>query len=161
METEESHEQALAISRIVDQVSEEFLGDDPHWGPLHTVLPLEWCDGFMWMYRLAQDDAVLEHYKHGITRRYLVIDQNHRTYVYNGDTYDLIPVALAVERVFEGIEEMGWTRHTRYDEEFVTEKHRQWREAGWTVITTASPLEAGLADAFARLDQLSVENNDG
>jgi hypothetical protein len=41
--------------------------------------------------------------------------------------------------VFEGIEEMGWTRETAYDEEFVAEKHRQLREAGWTVITTGTP----------------------
>lgn len=157
MEPEEHHEQTLAISRIVDQVAEEFLGDEPDWDPLHNVLPLNWCDGFMWMYRLDQDGAVLEHYKHGITRRYLVIDQINRTYQYNGDSYDLIPVAVAVERVFEGLADMGWTRETRYDEDFVTEKHRQLREAGWTVITTASPMEAELAQELGRLENASDE----
>ncbi len=151
------HEETLAISRVVDQVAEEFLGDEPDWKPLHVVLPLSWCDGFMWMYRLEQGSAVLEHYKHGITRRYLVIDQTNRTYRYNGESYDQIPVAVAVDRVFEGLEDMGWTRETRYDEEFVAEKHRQWREAGWTVITTASPLEADLAAELSQLEAASDE----
>ena len=68
MESLEHHEQVLAISRIVDQVADEFLGDDPDRDPLHNVLPLMWCDGFMWMFRTTQSDAVIEHYKHGITR---------------------------------------------------------------------------------------------
>jgi hypothetical protein len=139
MNSEQDHEQILAISRAVDQVADEFLGDEPDWDPLHVVLPLEWCDGFMWMFRLEEDDAVIEMYKHGITRRYLMLDQYNRAYRYTGDSHVRIPVALAVDLVFEGIEEMGWTRETAYDEEFVAEKHRQLREAGWTVITTGTP----------------------
>ena len=157
MDSETHHEETLAISRAVDHVAEEFLGDDPDWDPLHNVLPLSWCDGFMWMYRLEQDGAVLEHYKHGITRHYLVIDQANRTYQFNGESYDQIPVALAVDQVFAGLEDMGWTRETRYDEEFVAEKHRQLREAGWTVITTASPMEAELAQALDQLQDASDE----
>ncbi len=157
MDSEEHHEQTLAISRIVDQVAEKLLGDEADWDPLHNVLSLHWCDGFMWMYRLDQDGAVLEHYKHGITRRYLVIDQINRTYQYNGNSYDLIPVAVAVERAFEGLDEMGWTRETRYDEEFVAEKHRLLREAGATVISTANPNETELASELGQLDDVSSE----
>ena len=54
MESAEHHEEVLAISKIVDQVADEFLGDDSDWGPLETVLPMSWCDGFMWMYRVNQ-----------------------------------------------------------------------------------------------------------
>ena len=151
MESLGHHEQVLAISRIVDQIADEYLGDDPDWGPLHVVLPMEWCDGFMWMYRVEQDDAVIELYKHGITRRYLNLDQTNRAYRYTEDGYVQTPVALAVESVFDGIEEMGWTRETRYDEEFVAEKHRLLAEAGWTVISTATldrdDLGAGLEAA--------------
>lgn len=144
----DNHEEILAISRIVDQVADEFLGDDPDWDPLHNVLPMEWCDGFMWMYRVEQGDAVIELYKHGITRHYINLDQNNRAYRYTGDGYLQIPVAVAIEMVFDGIEEMGWTRETKYDEEFVLEKHRQLRDAGWTVISSASPFEEKLADDF-------------
>ena len=40
--------------------------------------------------------------------------------------------------------QMGWTRETAYDEEFVAKKHRQLREAGWTVITTGAPVSGEL-----------------
>lgn len=155
MYSAEHHEEVLAISRIVDQVADEYLGDEPDWEPLHVVLPLEWCDGFMWMYRVTQDDAVIELYKHGITRRYLNLDQLNRAYEFNGEGYDPIPVAVAVDRVFAGIGEMGWTRETRYDEEFVAEKHRMLREVGWTVISTGTP---GSGELLRELDDLETEN---
>jgi hypothetical protein len=148
-------EQVLAISRIVDQVAEEFLGGEPDWEPLHVVLPLEWCDGFMWMFRAQQGDAVIEMYKHGITRKYLMLDQLNRAYRYIGEDYVQTPVAIAVGLVFEGIEEMGWSRETAYDEEFVSEKHRQLREAGWTVITTAAP---GSGELMRELEELKEDD---
>lgn len=148
------HEQILAISKIVDQVADEFFDDEPDWNPLHVVLPLEWCDGFMWMFRVEEGDAVIEMYKHGITRRYLMLDQNNRTYLYTGEDHVQIPVAVAVERVFEGIEEMGWTRETAYDEEFVAEKHRLLREAGWTVISTGAP---GSGELLRELEAADAE----
>jgi hypothetical protein len=154
--TEQDHdEQVLAISRIVDQVAEEFLGGEPDWEPLHVVLPLEWCDGFMWMFRVEEGDAVVEMYKHGITRNYLMLDQHNRAYRYTGDGHVRIPVALAIDHVFAGIEEMGWSRETAYDEEFVAEKHRQLREAGWTVITTAAP---GSGELMRELDALQEDD---
>ena len=107
MESAEHHEEVLAISKIVDQVADKFFGDDPDWEPLHVVLPLEWCDGFMWMYRVEQDDATIELYKHGITRRYLSLDQDNTAYRFNGTDYIQIPVAEAIDSVFAGIEEMG------------------------------------------------------
>lgn len=67
------------------------------------------------------------------------------------------PGGVAVDRVFEGLKEMGWTRETHYDEEFVAEKHRQLREAGWTVITTASPLERELAQKLVLMEHASDE----
>jgi hypothetical protein len=148
MDPAQNHEEILAISRIVDRVAEEYLGDEPDWEPLHVVLPLEWCAGFMWMFRVEEEDAVIEMYEHGITRRYLMLHQHNRAYRYSGEGHVRIPVAAAVEAVFEGIEEMGWSRETIYDEEFVAEKHRKLREAGWTVITTGTPGSGELLDAL-------------
>lgn len=153
MSSVEDHEQILAISKIVDQVAEEFLGDEPDWDPLHVVLPLEWCAGFMWMFRVTEGDAVIEMYKHGITRRYLMLDQHNRAYLYTGERHVQIPVALAVEQVFDNIEEMGWTRETAYDEEFVAEKHRQLRAAGWTVISTGTP---GSGELLRELEESTI-----
>ena len=62
-----------------------------------------------------------------------------------------------IERVFEEIEEMGWTRETAYNEEFVAEKHRQLREAGWTVITTGTP---GSAELLRELDTVDAEKDE-
>lgn len=151
MESEEHHKQVLAISKVADQIADEFFGDEPDWDPLHVVLPLEWCNGFMWMCRVSQGDAAIELYKHGITRRYLNLDQFNRAYQFNGKGYDPIPVAIAVDRVFADLEELGWSRGTRYDDEFVAEKHRRLRENGWTVISTGAPdLEPGSEPRQAR-----------
>jgi hypothetical protein len=60
-------------------------------------------------------------------------------------------VALAIDHVFAGIAEMGWSRETAYNEEFVAEKHRRLREAGWTVITTGAP---GSGELMRELDAL-------
>lgn len=75
-----------------------------------------------------------------------MLDQYNRAYLYTGERHEQIPVAITVELVFDGIEEMGWTSETVHDEEFVAEEHRKFREAGWTVITTATP---GSAQLFA------------
>lgn len=153
--TPEDQEQVLAISKIADQIADKYLGGEPDWEPLRTVLPLEWCDGFMWMYRVEEGDSVIELYKHGITRRYLNLDQANRAYRFTGDGYIQIPVAVAVDQVFSGIEDMGWSRETKYDEEFVARKHRALREAGWTVITTGAP---GSGELLDQLDSPEAEN---
>lgn len=158
MESLEHHEQVLAISRIVDQVADEFLGDDPDWDPLHNVLPLMWCDGFMWMFRTPpKNDAVIEQYKHGITRNYLNLDQRNRASAYTGSEYVQIPVAEAIDLVFGGLQEMGWDRETRYDEEFVAGRHRRFREAGYTVISTAAPGSRKLVDEQDHVVDVSDE----
>lgn len=35
MSSAENHQEILAISKIVDQLAEEYLGDEPDWDPLH------------------------------------------------------------------------------------------------------------------------------
>lgn len=132
---EESQRLILDISRKLDAISETVLVGDSDWDPLHDVLPMKHCNGFMWMYRSTWNEETVEVYKHGITRRYLHLDHNGRAYEYHSDRYVEIPVDDAVDHVFENIEEMGATRETRYNEEYVREKHRRARELGWTIIS--------------------------
>lgn len=145
METPDRDEMILEISRIVDRWADEYLGDDPDWGPLEAAIPREWCDGFMWMNRVDQGGTTIELYKHGITRRYLNLDHAGGAWVYTGDGYEPTPLPEALDEVFEGLEEMGYDRETVYDEEFIRRKHEAFRRAGWTVISTAAldaePLE--------------------
>lgn len=48
--------------------------DNPDFDPLRAVLPLDECDGWMWMNRSTTDGRVVEHYKHRIARGYLNLD---------------------------------------------------------------------------------------
>ena len=91
----------------------------------------------MWMGRVVQERPTIELYKHGITRRYLNLDQDGGAYEYDGEGYIPVELDFAVERVLEGLEDMGWTRETVYDEAFIARKYAALREAGWTVITSA------------------------
>jgi hypothetical protein len=90
----------------------------------------------MWMTRVEQDGAVIELYKHGITRRHINLDHDGGAYQYNGLGYDPVALDIAIGRVFDGLEDMGWTRETDYNDELVAAKYKALRDAGWTVITT-------------------------
>jgi len=59
--------------------------DFPVWGPLEAILALEDCGGFMYMGLFEMDGERIHHYKHVITRRYLFVDDDLRTYRYLGD----------------------------------------------------------------------------
>lgn len=125
----------LDISRELDAIRERVLVGDPEWDPLHDVLPMKHCNGFVWMYRSTCSEETVEVYKHGISRRYLHLDHNGRAYEYCSDRSVEIPVGDAVDHVFENIEEMGATRVTRHSEEYVREKHRRARELSWTITS--------------------------
>ncbi len=153
METPSRDEMVLRISRILDAWAEECLGTDPDWGPLERAIPREWCGGFMWMNRTEDCGVVIELYKHGITRRYLNLDRFGGAYRYTGDGYELITMEEAIEHVFEGLEEMGFSRETNYDEEFIRRKHEALRAAGWTVISTAQLDTEGADTDVVTLDE--------
>jgi len=134
--TEEDHQRfILEMSRAVDEFRARIGSEEPDWDPLHDAVPIEQCDGFMWMQRVSWKKELIEVYKHGITRRSLHLDHSGNAYLYQGEWYKKISVEKAVDRVFADIEEMGWTRETQYSEEFRREKHRRLRELGWTIIT--------------------------
>ena len=100
----------------------------------------------MWMTRAQQDDAVIEVYKHGITRRTLHLDHQGQAYRYRVDRYVKVALDRAIDDVFEGLEEMGWSRTTKYDAAFIRAKHQALRERGWTVISTADGQDSAQRD---------------
>ena len=132
---EDRQEFILDISRKMDAFREEHLSDEPDWDPLHAALPLKHCNGFMWMHRSERESETIEHYKHGITRRYLHLDHGGHAYLYGDGEYVETPVGIAIEIVFADIASMGATRETAYNEAYVLEKHRKAREMGWTIIS--------------------------
>ena len=125
----------LETSRFLDSYRDWSSAQEIDWDPLHDALPMEHCDGFMWMYRVTWKTEVIEVYKHGITRMSLHLDHSGRAYLYRGDGYEEIPVKDAVDRVFDDIERMGFSRETPYTEEYRRDKYRRAREMGWTIIT--------------------------
>lgn len=125
----------LAVSRAVDEVRPLLGTGQPNWDPLHAALPLEHCDGFMWMHRETWSGRTIEYYKHGITRRYLLLDQHGRAVRWRRRRIVDVPTKRAVDYVFDGIEDLGATRSTPYGEAYRLAKHKALRDAGWTIIT--------------------------
>lgn len=125
----------LQVSKTLDSVRETVLSGEPNWLPLEEALPAEWCDGFMWMGRVDGDPPI-ELYKHGITRRYLNLDSSGRAWRFDAISHTYVPIRFeeAIDHVFEGIEDFGASRATKYDCSFIAEHNRKLHEAGFTVI---------------------------
>lgn len=136
-DTTEEDRQAfiLEASRAVDEYREWTATQEPDWGPLHDALPIEHCNGFMWMARVPWQGEVVEVYKHGITRGPLCLDHSGHAYVLTkNDELERVPVDDATDFAFRGIEELGLTRSSPYTEEYRREKFRKAREQGWTIV---------------------------
>lgn len=143
-------ELVLALSRAVDSVRDN--AGEPVWTPLEAVLPFEWCGGFMYMG--AHEARILcgspdkrtrktvFMYKHGITRRYLMIGDDLQAYGYAasfcevGDpAYTWLPMEDAIARVFEDIDQFGADRTTKYNSAFIAERNARLTAAGYTVVS--------------------------
>ena len=122
----------------VFRLLQEQLDSDPDWdmetvdwGPLHRVLPMAACDGCMFM----GIHMGIRQYKHGFTRRYLLLDTKGTPYRYDGHGgYSRTTTAWAVRHVFEGLEEMGYTRTTPWNDETIAERDARLAAAGWAVV---------------------------
>jgi hypothetical protein len=71
---------ALDLARLTDAARADVSEVAPNWTPLRRLLPRLWWAGFMWMGWLSVGGHRVERYKHGITRRYLLIDAAGRCY---------------------------------------------------------------------------------
>ena len=138
MEREELIDKIQAAVPEMQKAMASLNEDPPNWEPLETVLPMEQCDGFMYM----GCHKGIHMYKHGFTRHYLLLDNDANAYRFIAATERYIPIHLdvAIENVFEGLEEMGLTRESVWDHEAFLLRQKALAEAGWTVINVGPDL---------------------
>lgn len=137
---------ALELSRFVDKLRDGIV--EPNWLPLEALLPVEECAGFMFMggaHAKVMCDGYAKRgiwsYKHGITRRYLHIGDDLRVYTYRGDLcplgdpwYQRANTEWAIKCAFDGIDRLGATRTTAYNDDFIAERNARLVAAGFTVV---------------------------
>ncbi|MFN2488870.1 MAG: hypothetical protein ABR529_03850 [Actinomycetota bacterium] len=133
-------EMITKLSKLDDEwtrMLEERRAHEPDWDPLEKVLPFEWCGAFMFMG--YSGDVRL--YKHGFTRRYLNLDAAGKPYRWTGRRY--VPTSLegALEHAFDGLEDMGETRTSVYDDEAIRRRYEALAQAGWKVVSLG-PVES-------------------
>jgi hypothetical protein len=103
-----------------------------HWTPLELLLGPSRCVGFMFMGRMSNG---ISQYRHRISRRYLFLDDDGRTYgrVASGG-FRRIATPEAIAAVEEPLREMGETLQTPYDSEYIAWKDRILSAAGFEVL---------------------------
>jgi hypothetical protein len=124
------------IRDMLERFKAEHVGVDPQWKPLEDLLPMNWCDGFMFMQGGLGPNHDINAYKHGITRKYLHIDAAGQCYRWTGDGYEPRDSVSAILHVYEGIEQLGGaTPETPYDAEYRARRDAALQQAGFTVIS--------------------------
>ena len=104
---------------------------ETNWKPLETRLGAVRCAGFMFMGRLNS----INQYKHGLSRRYLFLDDEGRAYEAAGrKEFREISFDDALALVEEPLKELGETLETSYDDAYVNRKEAALRAAGFEVL---------------------------
>jgi hypothetical protein len=100
---------------------------EPNWKPLEARLGPAHCAGFMFMGRVNR----INHYKHGISRRYILLDDEGRAYQEFGrNEFREVPIEEALALVEAPLRELGETLETPYDSAYLHRKEAALREAG-------------------------------
>src|SRR5471030_1932910 len=77
----------------------------------------------------------LNQYKHGLSRRYLFLDDEGRAYeAARRSEFREVPFDEALARVEEPLKELGETLETAYDDAYVNRKEAALRAAGIEVL---------------------------
>ena len=102
------------------------------WKPLESLLGSDRCVGFMFMGRLSNG---INQYKHGISRRYLFLDDDSVAYerVHQGG-FRRITTREAIARIEEPLREIAETLETPYDSDYIRCKDAALRAAGFEVL---------------------------
>jgi hypothetical protein len=117
------------------RILEEHRAHDLDWEPLEKALPLKWCAGFMFMGYSGE----IRLYKHGFTRHYLNLDPKGNAYRWTGEGYVRMPLKEAIKQVFAGLEKMGETRASVYDDNAIRRRYEALAQAGWNVVQLRPP----------------------
>src|SRR5215471_5964377 len=99
---------------------------EPNWKPLEARLGPARCAGFMFMGRLNG----VNQYKHGISRRYLFLDDEGRAYKRIGREFREVPFEEALTIVEARLKELGETLETPYESAYVGRKEAALRDGG-------------------------------
>lgn len=103
----------------------------PNWKPLESKLGPDRCVGFMFM---GKQNGVYQ-YKHGISRRYLLLDDNGRAYEANElSSFREIPFEVALARIEAPLADLGATLETAYDDAYLDRKASALRAAGMHLL---------------------------
>ncbi len=103
-----------------------------HWKPLESKLGEDRCVGFMFMGRMSG----INHYKHGISRRYLLLDDEGRSYqTVAPNIFQEVTFEKALEDVEAPLRALGATLRTPYDQAFVERKVAVLGAAGIELLT--------------------------
>jgi hypothetical protein len=105
---------------------------EDYWWPLESLLGRDRCVGFMFMGRLSNG---INQYKHGISRRYLFLDDDGVAYerVHDGG-FRRIATSEAISRIEESLREVGETLESPYDSEYIRLKDAALRAARFEVL---------------------------
>ncbi|MBV8845632.1 MAG: hypothetical protein JO307_22735 [Bryobacterales bacterium] len=105
---------------------------EDYWRPLESVLGCDRCVGFMFMGQLSNG---INQYKHGISRQYLLLDDDGVAYERVKDgAFRRIATREAIARIEESLQEMGETLETPYDSTYISRKDAALRAAGFKVL---------------------------
>ncbi len=104
---------------------------DNHWKPLVSRLGAARCAGFMYMGTVNG----IRQYKHGLTRRYLFLDEDGRAYEAAGrNEFREIPFEEVLARVAAPLKGMGETLEKPYDDAYIRRKDEVLQAAGIEVL---------------------------
>jgi len=104
---------------------------ESNWKPLEERLGSTRCAGFMFMGRVNS----INQYKHGISRRYLLLDDEGRAHqAFGRNEFREIPFEEALALVEAPLKELGATLESPYDSAYVRLKEATLREVGIEVL---------------------------
>ncbi|MFO0898985.1 MAG: hypothetical protein U0836_16295 [Pirellulales bacterium] len=129
------------IEHFVDQAAKRLpaVEEAPNWQPLEALIGPALIGQFMHMgtERQQPDGTAIELYKHGMTRRYLNISADLRTWVYLAGQYVPRPLGSALGEAFAQCEELGALPNVAYDADFRNRRDAALIAAGYRSLTVA------------------------